>query len=270
MTCGQSLGQETESWKFQRPFDQPEWLRISGHHRTRYETLDGQFRSTLNGSDQIWAFRTDIQAEIQLDDLEFVAEMMDSRQTLADDGTPLNTSIVNSFELLQGYAALKLDSPWGAGDEGRLQIGRQTLDIGSRRLIARNRFRNTVNSFTGIHGAWTKDSGEILQAFYFLPVHRLPADRDSLEDNDSEFDEENFHTQFWGIHYETQKLCPGAQTELYLYGLSEEDGGGFETRDRRLFTTGLRLYRKPTQEGRAILNGNPFSKLVSRDRPPLL
>ena len=30
-------------------------------------------------------------------------------------------------------------------------LGRMTMDFGSRRLVARNRFKNVANSFDGIH-----------------------------------------------------------------------------------------------------------------------
>jgi len=272
---GQSPDTADSPWRLSTPLDPPEWLTLSGHQRTRYETLDGQFRAGLTGSDQIFAFRTDLKAEIKLNEIEFVGEMMDSRQELADDGTPLDNTIVNAVDLLQGYVALNLEDPFGGDGEGRLQIGRQTWDFGSRRLIARNLFRNTINNFTGLHASWKSGSGDSLQAFYFLPVNRLPSDRESLFDNEVEIDEETFDTQFWGVHFQTPNLCPEASVELYFYGLDENDCADFATRDRRLYTTGLRLNRKPAKgqgdyEWESVLQtGDSRSSASATDRNDL-
>ena len=222
-----------------------DWLELSGHHRSRYETLDEQFRGGSSGSDQIWVLRTTLKAETKLDKVELTAEVIDSRQELADDGTPINTGIVNALELLQACVGIDLAGvlPWGG--KGKLQVGRHTIDIGSRRLVARNRFRNTINNFTGISGAWTAPSGERVRVFYVLPVSRLPSDRKSLLDNDREFDEEGSEVQFWGLHTALPELLPRSTGEFYLFGLHEDDAPDRPTSNRNLYTMGLRFYRKP-------------------------
>ena len=84
--------------------------------------------------------------------LSLEAEFQDSRAYLEDDNTPVGTGLVNTAELLRAYLDLSFDGPFGGAHE--LQLGRLTMDIGSRRLVARNRFRNTSNAFTGVDWRW--------------------------------------------------------------------------------------------------------------------
>ena len=67
-----------------------------------------------------------------------------------------------------------------------VQLGRLTMDLGSRRLVARNRFRNNTNAFTGVDWKWQSELGWDFRAFYVLPVQRLPSERERLFDNDVE------------------------------------------------------------------------------------
>jgi hypothetical protein len=237
--------QQSDPLRLDLPFQSPQWLEISGEQRSRYESLDGQFRANFAGSDQRWEIRTLLRADMDFHAFRLVLEGIDSRNELADEGSPINTSNVDTFELLQGYAAFDMES-W-TGGEGELRVGRQTLDLGSRRLVARNRFRNTINSFTGVHGSWERPAGDSLQAFYFLPVDRLPNDRDSLLENDTEFDEEDFDTQFWGLFYETPEFGDKTRGEFYLFGLHEEDRADRPTADRELYTPGFRFVRDPAK-----------------------
>ena len=251
--CTASSAQATPSasqpWRLSQALNLPSWLRLSGQHQLRYETLEGQFRPGRQGNDHILAYRTALKATVSFDRMQFVAEMLDARQEFADEGTPLNTGIVNTFDLLQGHAAMDFADLFQPGSQSQIKLGRFTLDLGSRRLMARNRYRNTINSFTGIHTSWTAASGYTLQAFYSLPVQREPTDSASLLDNDTEFDKEDFDLQFWGLYSEFPQLFPQLFSqlhgELYFFGLHEADSPSRPSRNRNFYTPGFRLYRPP-------------------------
>lgn len=195
------------------------------------------------------AFRTTLRAELKFESFGATAELMDSEQALADSGTPLDTTMVNSFELLQAYGAFRWAGPLADGNRSEVRLGRQTLDLGSRRLVARNAFRNTVNAFTGALWQWELQQGPTVRAFYFLPHHRLPSDAPSLLDNEIQYDEESFDVQFWGLHTQWKGLPLGGTGELYFFGLHEHDSVDLPTRNRELYTPGLRFSRAPSKGG---------------------
>jgi hypothetical protein len=151
----------------------PERLSITGDFRVRYEYLDNQFRANRPGNDQILALRTRLHVRLRLADwLTVGAELQDSRAYLDDSNTPVGTSLVNSAELLRAYAELSFHDSLGGAHW--LQVGRITMDLGSRRLVARNRYRNTSNAFTGVQWIWSGEGERQLRAFYTLPIKRLP------------------------------------------------------------------------------------------------
>jgi hypothetical protein len=244
-TISETSGAETvpAPWRLSKALGLPEWLDISGTQRTRYETLDGQFRTGRNGGDQMLAFRSTLRADLKYEGFGATAELMDSRQELADPGTPIDTTMVNAFELLQAYGSFRWDGPFVDGSKSEIRVGRQTLDIGSRRLVARNGFRNTVNAFTGAFWEWETKGGPTLRAFYFLPHSRLPSDAASLLDNQIQYDEESFDLQFWGMHSQWKGLLFGGTGELFFFGLNEDDEIDLPTRNRELYTPGLRFFR---------------------------
>ncbi len=246
-----SLGLATKSaggadpqppWRLSRALDLPPWLEISGEQRTRYETLDGQFRAGRNGGDQALTFRTSLMAQLKAESGRIVTELLDARQFLSDEGSPIDATMVNAFDVLQAHVR------WDAGDlipggTNTVRFGRETLDLGNRRLIARNAFRNTINSFTGVDWLWQADNGAWVRAFYLLPVRRLPDDVDSLLDNDIAADTQSFDQQFWGVYADAGKLPLTLHLEGYYLRLQEEATDFL--RRRHLHTPGMRLYRQP-------------------------
>ena len=232
-----------EPWRLGEAVGLPESLSLSVQHRWRFESLDDQFRATRSGHDRAWLVRTLAHARWQASEsLTFGAELQDSRAWPADRSVSLNTSVVNAAELLQAYGELTLKPPrYGTT---RLRAGRITMDVGSRRFVARNRFRNTLNAFTGIEAVWKREIGWEARAFYTLPVQRYPTSASDLHDNKSEFDQESFDLQFWGV-FLAAPLNYFDRAELFLFGLHEDDRERRPSRDRQLYTPGFRLLREP-------------------------
>ena len=142
-----------EPWALEEAIGLPERLSVSGDFRIRYEYLDNQFRAGRPGSDQILALRTRVRARFRFTHwLSVGAEFQDSRAYLADSNTQVGTGLVNAAELLRAYLELSFEGPFGGTH--RAQLGRVTMDVGSRRLVARNGFRNTSNAFLGLDWIW--------------------------------------------------------------------------------------------------------------------
>ncbi len=235
-------------WRLDEFLGLPQWLSLEGHQRTRYESFDEQFRAGRSGSGQGIFTRTALLATARADWFEANLEILDSRQFDIPSDLPLNTGIVNTLDILQASVGANFENLWQDEDQLALTFGRHTMNVGSRRLIARNRFRNTINSFTGFNATWKNASGDGLRAFYVLPVQRLPGDLQSLQDNDQDSDEERSQVQFFGVHAGVNDLIGSVDAELYAFGLDEDDGRDLATRNRDLWTVGTRFV-KPPQAG---------------------
>ncbi len=234
---------ENTPFTLNKALNMPAWFSLSGQHRTRFENLDNQFRAGVGGGDQVLLFRTLVLAELEFDPVSFGFEMQDSRGELADAGTPLTTSEINPLELLQAYIDIKLNDVFQPGSSSNVRGGRMTMDLGDRRLLARNSYRNTINAFTGVDWKMTTAGGNNLRAFYTLPVQRMVSG--SILDNDAKFDEEFSSVKFWGVYYAPGSLPWSDKGEVFLLGLNEDDDDDLATRNRDLYTPGIRLYRDP-------------------------
>jgi hypothetical protein len=242
----------------------PDWLILSGSQRTRYEGLLNQFRPGLGENDQALALRTLLMLGVQFGPISIVGELQDSRAYLPDENSGISTIVVNALEPLQAYVNFHFDDV--VLDEAALDLraGRQTMDLGSRRLIARNSFRNTIQNYTGMTSSWITEAGTEFFAFGVLPVRVQPpnSDRDALLHNRIEFDRASFDLRFWGAYFE-QPLGLGLTIEAYFYGLNERDGGDVATLNRRLYTPGLRVVREP-ESGQWDLDLESVLQLGSR------
>jgi hypothetical protein len=223
----------------------PENFRISASFRARYEALDGQFRPGLDPSDDLFTFRTTLFAEYDAGPIRIGGELIDARAYGADAGGSVGTGEVNALELTQAYVGLDLGETLGRGSESTLEAGRFTMDLGSRRLVGRNNFRNTTNAFTGARFGWKGRGEESLILFYTLPHSRLPSDKEAILDNEVEWDRETFDLTFWGGFLSLPGVAAGGTLELYTFVLDEDDAAARPTRNRNLVTPGLRFYRDP-------------------------
>lgn len=232
-----------EAWNLLEALGAPDAIEIDFTHRTRIEHHDGQFRAGRTGEDTLFLFRTLVHARYTpFAWLTFGAELQDSRVALDEANSALNTTLVNAAELLQAYAELRHEDVLGGAL--RLRGGRITLDLGSRRVLARNRFRNTINGHTGAEIEWTQPNGRSLRALWALPVNRLPSNQSDLRDNSIRFDKETSNVQLWATRWR-EPLPYDVSAELYLLGLHERDSIERPTRNRELYTPGIRFRRAP-------------------------
>ncbi len=224
----------------------PDWLLLGGSQRTRYETLRNQFRPGLDRNDQVIALRTLLTLGGTFGPVSIVGELQDSRGYLTDSNSGVSSIVVNPVEPLQGYVNVHLKDVFLRGAELDLRAGRQTMDLGGRRLIARNRFRNTIQNYTGLTAHWVTDRDTEVFAFAVLPVRVAPSnrERERMLENEIEIDRESFDLALWGAFFE-QPLGARIALEGYVFGLHERDGEDDPSRDRQLYTSGLRLNRNP-------------------------
>ncbi len=232
-------------------------LTIGASSRLRYETIEGQPRAGFSESDDLLSIRTIVTTEYRTGRLRLGAELFDSRVYGGDAGTPITTNEVNTLELVQAYVGYEIPDAFGPDTKLGLQAGRFTLNLGSRRLVAADEYRNTTNGYTGIRADLALPDDLSTTLIYTLPQVRLPDNRPDIVDNRVKFDRESFDLVLWG-GLATKKLAgKRGAVELSYFHLGERDSPKLATRDRSLDTIGLRLYRDPAA-GRADFESETF------------
>jgi hypothetical protein len=215
--------------------DETPWLDIGVEQRTRYETLDNRFRLGEVGSDQQLPLMTRFRLEIKrvIAPLGLAFEFQDSRAYLTDSGSTITNGMVNENDISQLYLSFTMKPLGKTKLPSNIYVGRQSFDLGSRRLVSRPRYRNTTNSFDAVR--WTLGNEKRWQLTTFLswPVAR----------NMHQPDKPSNTTGFWGA-FLAAGFTPKFKNEFYYYGLRESMTSPKSTK-RQYSTMGTRLYRDP-------------------------
>lgn len=219
-----------------------EGLDVSGTMRLRYEAITNQARAGYNRDDALVNLRTTLMAKYQTGPLTVAGELWDSRVYGENAGSPVTTGEVNTLEPVQAYVVLR-----GAVGKAIVsaQGGRFMLNIGSRRLVGADEYRNTTNGYTGLRTDLVTPRGITATAIYVLPQQRRPDDAASLQSNAVALDHEGFDLVLWGATVAKSKIHGSLIAETSFYHLGERDVPGRPTRDRSLDTWGGRLLRDP-------------------------
>jgi hypothetical protein len=198
--------------------------------------LFNQFRPGLAGDDQSLVFRTTLKGEIEWQRVTLSAELQDARAYLTDQHSNVSTSLINAADVLAANVLFRRRPSSAAAVP--------EVELGSGRLIAQEAYRDVTRTFTGAKARWPRVAGGALTAFAVLPVATLPDDRDALLGNRVEADAQHFNQRFWGTLYERDRFWLRTRGEAYVYALREhDDPGKRETRDRKLWTAGFRVFR---------------------------
>lgn len=238
-----ALAQAAEKpFKLQDALNAPDWLAVSGSVRLRAESLANQFTAGRRGDDSLLETQSLLKLEAKGNVLAAGLEVLDARR-LAGDTAGAAAGVINTLEPIQAYLSWR---PTGVfTPEGKLDVtlGRFTLDLGSRRVIARSNHSFLQQSYTGARAVWTGKDGLAATAFVTRPTLRLPADAPSAIDNDIELDEDAEAILSGGLL--VMPIAKNTTIDLYAYDLDEDDAPGQATRNRDLLTYGVRARLAP-------------------------
>lgn len=218
---------------------------VSGAMRLRYEAINGQARTGFNKNDDLVNLRTNVLAQYCKADFQVAVEIYDSRVWDDRTGTPVSTGEVNALEPVQAYVAGTFHDTFGAGSQLTLTGGRMMLNLGSRRLVAADDYRNTTNGYTGLKADVAAKGGWKGTFIYTLPQIRLPDGLDDLRSAKVKLDKESFDLVLWGGQISRAKTLGPAMIELTYFHLGERDAPTRPTRDRSLDTFGGRIITEP-------------------------
>lgn len=211
----------------------PEWLDLGVDHRTRYENMTHPFRRGESGTDEQIPQRTRVRLGLNGGPFRFLVEYQDSRSQLHEPGEFRNNTTVNQNDIQQLFVSATSQNFFATGLRANVHLGRINMDMGRRRLVARNDFRNTTNAFDGAHFMLSRAKTWSLRAFITKPVVR------ELTALDEPYAQAG--SLFWGTYYANQQVS-WLQMDLYYFGLQDQNTSANQ---RKFSTFGLRLFKSP-------------------------
>ncbi|CAH1904012.1 Alginate_exp domain-containing protein [Candidatus Nitrotoga sp. HW29] len=156
-----------------------DWVDLGLESRIRYEYRDNDFRRNKDVLDEPFLLRTRLYAAIKskFDPFRATIELQDSRRfnsVFAPDNRDFNKA-----DVIQGYGELYFKDALGKDDLGNdrpisVKVGRMAFELTDRRLIARNEWRNTTNSFQGLRATLGQQKSDWQADLFALqPLVRL-------------------------------------------------------------------------------------------------
>jgi hypothetical protein len=228
-------------------FADVDWLDIGFEYRARYESRQNDFRRAQENIDDPLLLRSRAYLGLKniLDPFRFAVEVQDSRRNHSDynDSTDRRLSNdpkdIDHADFLQAYLELYFkESIFGKDDLGNnrpfwVRGGRLAWEDLDRRLIARNEWRNTTNTFQGIRANIGERKNDWqLEAFAVQPVQRFANQLDQVD-----------HAQkFYGLVGDWRGWSDYVTIQPYYFYLKqngnrvEYDGNGTAYSDRSVYT----------------------------------
>lgn len=255
-------GRETEPPRYVRAFDQTwlgetqigsiPWLDVGLDYRARQEYRHNDFRRGTETRDDPLLLRTRLYLAIRdrFDPLRATVEIEDARRNRSQFTREFDTRDVDTGEPIQAYLELHFE-PEAFGRDARgsarplsLKAGRMAFEYLDRRLLARNEWRNTTNTFQGLRSTLGQPSNDWqLDLLWLNPVTRFT---DSLDKVDR-------GQRLAGLIGEWRRQSTIATLQPYYLRLTQDgdrveyDANGQHLAasariDRQIHTLGLRAY----------------------------
>jgi len=212
----------------------PRWWGLQVEQRTRSEWLTAPVRVQGQGASRTLVTQTRLAFDIRdgLGPFRVGVELQDARDSYTEGLFSFPDDQINKLDILQLRLEIASRRFLGVDLPTRLQLGRLTADLGSRRLVARNVMRNTTNAFDGVLWQLGRSQEWRVHGFATQPVLISTERLDASQQGGA----------FFGVYYE-KRLIERFNLDVYYFGL-RDDG---RTEPKRSYTTiGGRLYREPT------------------------
>ena len=223
----------------------PFQFHFDGEMRARIETIDHQARAGFVDSETLFNLRTTLNLAVTNGALSIGGSLIDSRVYDPAPRSAASTNEVNAIEPVRAWAAYDLSGFAGKGSNLHLLGGRFTMDVGSRRLIANDDYRNTTNGFTGAKADWTLPHGWSGTGFLVLPQTRLPDDGPAIRRNAVALDREGTDLRLAGLFVARALGRSRTSLDATVYRLDEQDTVERQTRNRHLTSITARIVRTP-------------------------
>ncbi|MCB5185078.1 alginate export family protein [Methylobacillus gramineus] len=178
---------ESEPPKFTKPINKTwlkdytdiDWLDVGADYRFRYENRENDFRRGTNVTDEPFLLRSRIYVAVRnkFDPLRFTLEAEDARRNHSN--FTRDNRDVDLAEPIQAYAELFFKDALGKDDLDNdrpvsIKAGRMAFEQLDRRLIARNEWRNTTNTFQGVRATFGQHKNDWeLDLFALQPIVRF-------------------------------------------------------------------------------------------------
>lgn len=236
-------------WTLQDALGLPDGVRIEGSIRPRYEALANPFVAGRTDDDELLGVQTLLRAELDFGPqdaaLTLGGELLDSR-FISGNETGGASGEIDTLEPSQLYLAWRPRDFLASGAKLDLTAGRFTMDVGSRRLVARANYRSILASFDGVKATWTSADKLAVMLAYNAPTARAPGDAASTLDNEVALNPTLDNLRFAVAHL-AAPLPFDMTGEAYVMDLDEDDASDTATRNRDLSTIGVRVHASPAK-----------------------
>lgn len=212
------------------------WLDVGLDYRFRYEYRDDDIRRARAGRDEPWLHRTRAYIGIKeiFDPFRFAAEMQDARRY--NSNYLRDNRDVNEFEFIRLYGELYFKDLLGHDAIGNprplsIRYGIHNFEFLDRRLLGNNQWRNTANTFQGIHASLGQESNDWqLDLLAVQPLERLQY----------EWDEPAEQKWLYGAIGHWRRWADIITLEPYYLALNQSSYGAVA--ERLVHSPGLRAY----------------------------
>lgn len=208
------------------------WLDLGVEHRTRWEYRDDDLRRPVLLDDNQFLLRSRAYLGVReiVDPFRVAVEFQDSRQfntQFADSNRDINEN-----DILQLFGELYFKDALGKDYPASFRAGRMTLEYLDRRLLRRNRWRNTTDAFDGMRLQLGQPSAD----WQFDVIAAMP-----VEIRLRQMDRSDEERWFYGLVGAWRPWRRWITLEPY-YFILDEDRKDPAALDRTIHTMGLHVF----------------------------